>query len=50
MEAGYNAGMDDLLAAALAQLSVLDQQGQAVRLGDFWTTRPVVLAFVRHFG
>jgi hypothetical protein len=50
MEPGYNAGMDDLLAAALAQLTVLDEKSQAVRLGDFWATRPVVLAFVRHFG
>jgi hypothetical protein len=50
MDPGYNAGMDDLLAAALAQLTVLDEKSQAVRLGDFWATRPVVLAFVRHFG
>ncbi|HSL51200.1 MAG TPA: hypothetical protein VK878_19150 [Candidatus Deferrimicrobiaceae bacterium] len=42
--------MDDLLAAALGRLTVLDETGTVVPLGDFWTKRPVVLAFVRHFG
>ena len=42
--------MDDLLAAALGQVSVLDERGAAVRLGDFWGKRPVVLALVRHLG
>jgi hypothetical protein len=42
--------MDDLLAAALGQLTVLDEAGAVVPLGKFWATRPVVLAFVRHFG
>ncbi len=50
MRAGYNAWMDDLLAAALAQMTVLDETGTAVPLGGFWAKRPVVLAFVRHFG
>lgn len=50
MWAGYNDGMDDLLAAALGQLTVLDEAGTAVPLGGFWAARPVVLAFVRHFG
>lgn len=48
--AGYNARMDDLLAAALGRLTVLDETGTVAPLGDFWTKRPVVLAFVRHFG
>jgi peroxiredoxin len=42
--------MDDLLAAALGQVSVLDERGAAVRLGDLWAKRPVVLALVRHLG
>ena len=42
--------MDDLLAAALAQITVLDETSAAVRLGDFWARQPVVLALVRHFG
>lgn len=50
MGAGYNVGMDDLLAAALGRLAVLDESAAAVPLGGFWATRPVVLAFVRHFG
>lgn len=47
---GYNDGMDDLLAAALAQMTVLDETGTSVSLGSFWIKRPAVLAFVRHFG
>ena len=47
---GYNDGMDDLLAAALAQMTVLDETGTATSLGRFWVNRPVVLAFVRHLG
>jgi hypothetical protein len=35
---------------ALAEARVLDENGQAVRLGDTWAARPVVLTFVRHFG
>lgn len=42
--------MDDLLAAALGQVSVLDDSSTAVRLGGFWTRQTVVLALVRHFG
>ena len=42
--------MDDLLAAALGQVSVQDERGAPVRLGDFWVKRPVVLALVRHLG
>ena len=42
--------MDDLLAAALARLTVLDENGSTVTLGGFWAKGPVVLAFVRHFG
>ena len=34
----------------LADAVVLDEQGHEVRLGDAWASRPVVLAFVRHFG
>lgn len=34
----------------LAEVEVRDTEGERVRLGDFWRDRPVVLAFVRHFG
>src|SRR6266850_1020748 len=43
-------GVDDLLAAALRQMTVLDETGTGVSLGGFWVKRPVVLAFVRHLG
>src|SRR5258705_1214338 len=43
-------GVDDLLAAALRQMTVLDEPGTGVSLGGFWVKRPVVLAFVRHLG
>jgi hypothetical protein len=35
---------------ALAGCQVKDERAQDVRLGDLWAHRPVVLAFVRHFG
>lgn len=40
----------DPTAAALADLTVLDPSGQALRLGELWRERPVALVFVRHFG
>jgi hypothetical protein len=42
--------VDDLLAAALGQIAVLDETGAPVPLGPCWAERAVVLAFVRHFG
>ena len=42
--------MADTLAARLARLTVLDDEGRDVPLGGFWAARPAVLAFVRHFG
>ena len=37
-------------AAALADLVLPDDDGLSHRLGDAWLIRPVVLAFLRHFG
>jgi len=37
-------------AEVLAPMTLRDPEGQPVRLGDLWATRPLVLAFVRHFG
>jgi hypothetical protein len=34
----------------LADSIVQDEAGHDVRLGDLWRERPIVLAFVRHFG
>jgi hypothetical protein len=38
------------VAKNLESISVLDPDGQTVRLGDLWRKQTIVLAFVRHFG
>jgi len=38
------------VAKRLENIVVLDPDGKSVRLGDLWQHRPVVLAFIRHFG
>jgi hypothetical protein len=38
------------VAKRLEKIEVLDPDGRPVRLGDLWRKRPVVLAFIRHFG
>ncbi len=35
---------------ALADAEVIGLDGSKVRLGSLWAERPVVLAFLRHFG
>ena len=37
-------------APELGLIEVLDPEGNGVRLGTIWETKPVVLVFVRHFG
>jgi hypothetical protein len=37
-------------AAALSAVELPDDQGRVSRLGDLWRERPVVLAFLRHWG
>jgi hypothetical protein len=37
-------------AAALADLVLSDQDSNDVRLGDLWVQKPVVLAWLRHYG
>jgi hypothetical protein len=37
-------------ADALANVVLLDQDGEDVRLGDLWQTRPVALVWLRHYG
>ncbi|HEX8790441.1 MAG TPA: hypothetical protein VF765_05775 [Polyangiaceae bacterium] len=34
----------------LSEAPVLDVDGRAVPLSSLWRDRPIVLAFVRHFG
>ena len=38
------------LAGKLESLELRDWSGETVRLGSLWRDRPVVLAFIRHFG
>ena len=44
--------MHDMLTRAddLATMTVLDENGNAVVLGDLWRDRTAVLVFTRHFG
>jgi hypothetical protein len=34
----------------LAACEVSDEHGQKIKLGSLWAEKPIVLAFVRHFG
>ena len=38
------------IAARLAPMTVLSQEGVATPLGTFWSERAAVLVWVRHFG
>ena len=37
-------------AAALADITLPDQDGNEVRLGDLWADRPAALIWLRHYG
>ncbi|MFL5895429.1 MAG: hypothetical protein ACJ76Z_09975 [Thermoleophilaceae bacterium] len=37
-------------AAALADVTLPDHDGNEVRLGDLWEDGPAVLVFLRHYG
>jgi hypothetical protein len=49
-EFGYGPAMARKVPKELADCVVQDESGVDSRLGDQWRDRPVVLAFVRHFG
>jgi hypothetical protein len=38
------------VAKSLENITVLDPDGRALRLGDLWREQTIVLAFIRHFG
>lgn len=38
------------VAKVLSEAVVRDLDGNEVRIGDLWKTRPALLLFVRHFG
>jgi hypothetical protein len=37
-------------ADALADIELLDHDGEPVRLGDLWRAGPVALVWLRHYG
>lgn len=37
-------------AGALADMTVMDHEGDQVRLGDLWKERPAALVWIRHYG
>ncbi len=37
-------------AAAIADITLPDQDGHETRLGDLWRDRPAVLVWLRHYG
>jgi hypothetical protein len=42
--------MASSVAASLAPIVLTDPDGGSILLGDLWRERPVVLAFLRHYG
>ena len=42
--------MAESLSSKLAGLTLLDADGQAVRLGSLWSDKPAVVVFLRHYG
>jgi hypothetical protein len=37
-------------ADELAEIDLLDVEGESRRLGDYWRDRPAVFVFLRHYG
>jgi hypothetical protein len=37
-------------ADALADITLIDHEGQPVRLGNYWRDGPAALVFLRHWG
>jgi hypothetical protein len=37
-------------ADELGEITLLDEDGNDVRLGDLWADRPAVLVWLRHYG
>jgi hypothetical protein len=40
----------DELVRSLGEVEVLTPDGEVVRLGSAWDSRPILLAMIRHFG
>jgi hypothetical protein len=41
---------NETVSAELAAIELSDEHGKKFRLGDLWRERPIVVAWVRHFG
>ncbi|HYL35820.1 MAG TPA: hypothetical protein VEV17_07905 [Bryobacteraceae bacterium] len=42
--------MPSSLSQSLADITLPDSQGAAVRLGSLWESAPAVIVFLRHYG
>ena len=38
------------VAAALADISLPDTDGETIRLGSLWAEGPAIIVFLRHYG
>ncbi len=42
--------MSGSISSQLAEITLPDADGNPVRLGSLWATRPAVVVFLRHYG
>lgn len=42
--------MSETLSAALSDIALPNVQGEEIRLGSLWESRPAVVVFLRHYG
>ena len=42
--------MERPLSSDLAEISLPDCDGNEIRLGSLWASRPAVIVFLRHYG
>ena len=42
--------MNQSLSSRLAEIVLPDTDGNEIRLGSVWASRPAVLVFLRHYG
>jgi hypothetical protein len=49
-QCGYSGTVPGSIAAALANVTLRDADGQPVRLGSLWESGLAVVVFLRHYG
>jgi hypothetical protein len=42
--------MQETLSKQLADIVLLDTDGEEIRLGSLWENKPAVIVFLRHYG